>query len=268
MAIARSDRTAFAEKQAAALVKEVPRPPVDLFKLAARRHVVRIHLKEILPDGATQTATGGFHVFVRDSRNVEVDPALRASTAPSLTPRQRFTLAHELAHTFYYDIEPDVPRPLPRMPQPDLLERSCDRAASILLLPPSFFKSDLAQEPITLRRLFDLSKQYQASFKAIVGRARQLYQPSSEDRAIISFRSKDGLIEDAFVPPRFLEFLPRPRPYRTTISAWCGSLVEQAFWGAAASRFVAGVRGGTLEFRKTGQRNGRGFYVEIAQFSR
>jgi len=81
--------------------------------------------------------------------------------------RKNFTLAHEIAHTFFYDV---LTHPKSYRGHKDFdpeEERLCDIGASELLMPSSVFKQDLfSEDEITPVTLFRLAKQYQVSFKA------------------------------------------------------------------------------------------------------
>lgn len=81
-------------------------------------------------DGAIGVAEDGFVVHIQ-SRKHQLVPA-PAVDSSALSPRQRFTLAHEISHTFFYgrDLKRVRPHPSER-----LLEDSCNYAAGRLLLP-------------------------------------------------------------------------------------------------------------------------------------
>src|SRR5437868_8124651 len=95
------------------------RLPIDLGYLRRLRAITSIEFWPLLADGALVTHEGGFRIFVRCHRREQREKLeelfLRDQTGrylPSEILRQaRFTIAHEIAHTFFYDVRcrPPVP---------------------------------------------------------------------------------------------------------------------------------------------------------------
>jgi hypothetical protein len=76
---------------------------------------------------------GGFDIFVDPSVELDVDEP-RATVSEDLKRhRTRFRVAHELAHTFFYDRDAHAPTRL--LDDTDRQEAFCDRFAAALLLP-------------------------------------------------------------------------------------------------------------------------------------
>src|SRR5207249_909797 len=78
--------------------------------------------------------------------------------------RQRFTVCHEAAHTFFPGFT-DQARFRCTGPR-DPLEKRCDLAATELLLPRRFFLHDLREASFDLDTVEELSDQYEASIEA------------------------------------------------------------------------------------------------------
>src|SRR6476660_5600918 len=90
-----------AENWAFSLVGGVERPPVYLYAIARRVGVKRIRLRRIIPKGLLVPTHGGFNVYLRDERDAELSID-RPEPVGFLTVRQRFALAHEIAHTMFF----------------------------------------------------------------------------------------------------------------------------------------------------------------------
>src|ERR1700675_3000065 len=89
--------------------------PVDPADIANLCSVVSVEDRAMIPEGVLAPVRGGFKVFLQD--NFASDPGNRV--------RRRFTFAHELAHTFFYSVEGDLPKPMKGAPRGARLERLC-----------------------------------------------------------------------------------------------------------------------------------------------
>src|SRR5436853_516931 len=128
----------YVEELARALArKHSHSTPVDLFKLAEVQGVLAIQLRSIVPEGITYPVTGGFMIAIRHGREETIQLHIDDPRRPRLTNRQRFTLAHEIAHTLYFHpfARDSKPTTRPRAPRGVRLERFCDRAARLLIVP-------------------------------------------------------------------------------------------------------------------------------------
>src|SRR5271165_417429 len=74
------------------------RPPVDLYAVARHRRIRRVGFRFMIPRGVLLPVEGGFEVYLRDDTRNDVDVS-REEPTDALSPRQRFSLAHEIAHT-------------------------------------------------------------------------------------------------------------------------------------------------------------------------
>ena len=86
--------------------------------------------------------------------------------------RLRFTLAHEICHTFFYEYVPEI-KFLPHETDP-LEERLCDFGAAELLMSPSAVQKSAAQRPICIESLRALAEQFSVSNAAMFLRLRSL----------------------------------------------------------------------------------------------
>ncbi len=105
-----------------------------------------------------QTSSAGFRMLLKDQLNAE---------------RLRFTVAHELCHTFFYEFLPEIkfaPHEI------DLKEeRLCDFGAAELLMPPASIKKTARSMAVCLESLYRLAREYSVSLSAMFFRLRSLH---------------------------------------------------------------------------------------------
>jgi O-acetyl-ADP-ribose deacetylase (regulator of RNase III) len=116
------------------------------------------------------------HEDLRDARLVVArDGSPRIEYNPNRPRgRLRFSIAHELAHTFFTDYK-DEPRYRSAPPSSDAwqVELLCDIAAAELLMPLGSF-AQLEDEPLQIARLMELRQDFDVSAEAVVLRAVKL----------------------------------------------------------------------------------------------
>lgn len=135
-------------------------PPYDPFELAELMHVPAVP-REDLYDARLAPAEGG---RVR----LEFNP-----TRPRA--RVRFTIAHELSHTFFPDYKKAARyRSGPKARADEWqLELLCNIAAAELLMPIGSFQS-LEDEPLKIERLMEVRKMFEVSTEALLLRIVRL----------------------------------------------------------------------------------------------
>src|SRR4051812_3098828 len=101
------------------------RLPIDLYELAPLCGVLAIEEREMIPEAVIHTDGTGFRISLQSNfiglHNCRL--------------RRRFSLAHEIAHTFFYEVRDGRLKPIRRAPVGDRLEAACHEAASLLLIP-------------------------------------------------------------------------------------------------------------------------------------
>jgi Zn-dependent peptidase ImmA (M78 family) len=160
---ARSLRLVYGNKSPLSLFREkalevrqttgVKGPPFDPFEYA-RRLDIRVEEREGMSlDGVLSLQERQFVVHLKK----EV-----------FGLRKNFTLAHEIAHTFFYGLLAHPNSFRGNVSSDPEEERLCDVAAAELLMPFSTFKADLLSDSeVTPRTLFSLVNRYQVSLQAI-----------------------------------------------------------------------------------------------------
>jgi hypothetical protein len=170
--------------------------------MARERLVRRISFKPLLIDGSLAINDDGFAISLRceESEIEEYTRRLQSDhTGKSLPWRTRFTLAHEIAHTFFFDISCRPPRTKVNFENPRTLhslERSCNRAALQLLLPEATFADRYRGVDFLLPKLLrQLSSDAAISAPAIVVRFNYLRRVSHPFGILIcAERSPKGFV--------------------------------------------------------------------------
>lgn len=168
--------TARARDEVLAAIEEGWRgPPYDPFELAERMQVPAVP-REDLYDARLVAAQG-------NRVRLEFNP-----TRPR--GRVRFTIAHELAHTFFPDFKKAVRHRSGPKARPDdwQLELLCNIAAGELLMPIGSFQS-LEDEPLKIERLMELRKRFEVSTEALLLRVIRL---TSRPSAVFAAARVDG----------------------------------------------------------------------------
>ena len=129
--------------------------PVDLNRIAATRSVQRIQFTPLFTDGGLAVRKDGFVIYVRCDTGQGFDLTGRlaedgtGSTLPTtIARRARFTIAHEIAHTFFYDVRKMPPRPKTKIDgaaTATKLELTCNRIAGLILLPETLMRQHFAE---------------------------------------------------------------------------------------------------------------------------
>lgn len=131
--------------------------------------------------------------------------------------RQRFSICHEIGHTFFPDYELEVrcrSKSESTFTDPnDLLETLCDVAASEIMFPLPWFKDRIDAIPLSANELVALGKEFQASPESTVRRFVELRNAPlavvyfswklkpTELRAFAARSQTKSLFEDFEVPP-------------------------------------------------------------------
>src|ERR1700680_1309219 len=86
--------------------------PVLLRPIAHRRRVTSVDFRPLLVDAMLTTHASGFRILFNSNgaNPSELQGLFESEGRDQLMPsRLRFSLAHELAHTLFYDLSDDVP---------------------------------------------------------------------------------------------------------------------------------------------------------------
>jgi len=188
---------------------------VDLYRLAQSRNIHTVELKPLLADGYLVVDDKGFSVHLHDERP-SVTVIGEASEYRTLNVKQRFTFAHEIAHTMTYDLSHETPQPKKSMMDvitgaggrdaESSLEAFCQIVAGLILLPIS----GLRQEEV-------LGRFGTVDSVATVLRIARLFEVSPE---VVMHRVTASGDSDALKPPYLLTLLVRKSDKHDIIRAY------------------------------------------------
>lgn len=155
--------------------------PILLKQVAQRRRVTEVVFCPLLVDAMLTTHPLGFRLFFC-SNGEEASMLTEAYGAESVTTllptRVRFSLAHELAHTLFYDLSEPRPRAakFASEAQLDDLEKMCNRLARHLLMPSELLKKEISGLPkLKPETLLTTAARFGVSPEAFV--VRLVYDP-------------------------------------------------------------------------------------------
>jgi hypothetical protein len=153
---------------------------VDLSAVAKGRGVKKVDLASMERDGILLPIKGGFAVKIRSDRS-------------GSDRRRRWTLAHELAHTLFY--EAPSASSIPRRTWPRDLdntideEAACNLAAEYLLIPPVVGLENEPQAHPSMVSLRNVSETYGVSLHAA---ARAIAERGATQLVVIAVRRSEG----------------------------------------------------------------------------
>jgi Zn-dependent peptidase ImmA (M78 family) len=140
-------------------------PPIRLGRLASLRGVTDVLKKNMTCDGVISATSKGSYIIHVNRDQPE--------------SRRRFTVAHELGHTFFFDVDPSI-RERVRDSNLDTVSRSdpeellCNYAAAEILMPRKQFASTIQETGPSAEAFVRLSKRFNVSIQASTRRALQL----------------------------------------------------------------------------------------------
>jgi hypothetical protein len=170
----------------------------------------------LLPDSR------GFTVALKSPSAYTFD--LNTEVAVNLSTRQRFTLAHELAHTLFYEERDGFQREDGHAPKGPKLEALCQFAAGNLVVPRPLLEREIRSGPrlSSTTQLRRLSKTFAVSAEVIL---RRIESDSlvDVDTALVCVDirgdEKTPKILAFCYHPSLQQWLPQPRLYKN-ISEW------------------------------------------------
>lgn len=197
-------------------------PPIPLRPILESRRA-EVVFRPLLIAGATATKNNGFRIYC-NCETVDVknwvarfeNPKDEGRTLPS---RARFTIAHEIAHTFFMEFTKKGHLRSLFKPKNDFekreLEKLCDDGASQILIPKSLLKNRLEEgDPLDPEFLWKLSKEFRVSPDVLVIRLKkEKFWKSTPGKGlfVIRFENKDPIIEIAVKDQVLNGIFPRAR---------------------------------------------------------
>src|SRR5262249_21394456 len=141
--------------------------PIDLNEVARIAGVTSIREIEMIPEGYLAVSATGFEISLQSN----------FKEVPGLRRRQRFSLAHEIAHTLFYERREGTLRPRRDAPTGDRLESACHKAAGSLLVPSAVLRAAI-REMVgfpSARYLLQLIARFDVSPEVLVRRVHEVF---------------------------------------------------------------------------------------------
>ncbi len=173
--------------------------PIPLREIFPRCHVKKVVFQPLLLEAGLAVDDDGFVIFVNCDENSKEPYRLAFENTDQkgqyLPARIRFSLAHELIHTFFYDTKqrPYANRLDGTHPKEiDSLESACNFGASHLLLPTRLLKADTYKwNSLTADGIIQLSEKYQVSSECLINRLERL-DDWTPKRGLVAFVRQDS----------------------------------------------------------------------------
>ena len=186
--------------------------PVDLVRLATAAGVLSIEERPMIPEAVLSTERAGFRIHLQNN----------FVGVPGVRIRQRFSLAHEIVHTFFYELHSGRYRAMPRAPRGDKLEAACHRGAGLILVPQRLLVGELGkfEKPIGATCAIELSRTFDVSVEVMLRRMRDACASQLVDVALVLVRriqQCEAVIDFALYPPWLKTLLPQPHRGRSFI---------------------------------------------------
>lgn len=161
----------------------------DLVDLARHRGVRSILCCSLPADGTIEPIVGGFRIYLRSNEYREIE---MCKPEPALPVRVRFTLAHEIVHTFFYerrvtgDFDVSVPARIKGW-RTDLVEPLCQFGAGLLLVPQEILTTRFpsTRYPISPTEILNLAQDMRVSTEVALRRLKGSHVVLEPDRCII-----------------------------------------------------------------------------------
>jgi len=226
------------------------RPPVDLYAVARYRRVRHVAFRFMIPRGLMLPVEGGFEVYLRDPVRRDIDIS-KEEPGGELSVRQRFSLAHELAHTRFFKLQEPTPFPDETVPNMRELEALCDQMAGCILVPTYLLKKRINDygKKIDSDFVRSVASEFRTSVDVALERLRVVEAASSFDRCILLAQriQGDAEIRSLYFGLALSPLLPRPEKHRR-ITEWLPDFPRHALTqGNERGSFVT-RRGCTIAF--------------------
>jgi hypothetical protein len=241
------------------------RPPVDLYIVCRNRRIQRLALRFIIPRGLMLPVGGGFEVYLRDQVRRDLDIS-KEEPRDDLSVRQRFALAHEIAHTRFFRLSGPVPLPDSTISNAHGLEHDCDRMAGCILVPTYLLKQKIRdyRKEIDADFVRSVASEFRTSVDVALERLRVVEAGNSFERCILLARRihGDAEIDSLFFGLGLSPVLSRPEKH-TRISDWLPNFPRLALGHTEDSGSFATKRGRKIAFTTTELGTGDRFLLEL-----
>lgn len=215
------------------LTRQTPDLPIDLGAIAAQRSVKRVQFRQLLVTGGISVVHDGFVIYVGCDADKGKELTERFTTdgtgaglPPLIRVRARFTIAHEIAHTFLYNIKASPPTSKVSLKVPaslGSLEQTCNFVAGALLIPEWLLLRDFRNSDfLDPRELRGLAAKALVSGETLVRRFSKLHEFPHPEGIIATLQREASGIKILAVSRhyRFAGLVPDsgPGPFLTSLA--------------------------------------------------
>lgn len=183
-------RTALHQGELLALTESNQRIPIAIRQLLPPRRVTDVVFRPLLMSGCLGITKNGFTILVRcqTDRIEELLKKLWLEDADYRLPvNVRFTIAHEIAHTFFFDLKRQTPSSKVRTDsavRANDLEVACNKLAARILFPKILLQKEAA-DVLTPTGLRGLARKAGVSTKLLVLRMAEAFDWTGHEKAVI-----------------------------------------------------------------------------------
>lgn len=191
--------------------------PVDLNRVIQEAGAV-LEEREMIPEAAMHAKDGRFHIFLQSN----------FSSMPGFAQRRRFSLAHEIGHTLFYELKNGELIHRNDAPRGDALEAACHRAAAMILVPTKLLRAELRQRECSgARAVVDLAGRFDVSIEVMVRRLAECGVFENGWAPALVRRSEGRLLIEYVAYRPWLMTHIGARPKRgTELTSWFGGTVD------------------------------------------
>jgi len=177
-----------------------------------------IEEREMIPEAAMHAKNGRFHIFLQSN----------FVNLPGGAQRRRFSLAHEIGHTLFYEQNNGELKPRKDAPRGDGLEAACQKAAAMILVPTRLLRAELRQRGCTdARAVAELARRFDVSIEVMLRRLNELSVfENGWGPALVRRSGERLLIEYAAYPPWLMTHIAAAPKRGTEFAAWFGATVQ------------------------------------------
>jgi hypothetical protein len=242
-------------------------PPIDLYSVARLKHITHLGFRLMVPRGLLLPVEGGFKVYIRDTRqkrDIDISKEDVREPVGFLSPRQRFSLAHEIAHTLFYKMSESVPAPDGILPITPDLEQICDRTAANILIPTHLLKKEITDSAkIDAMFIQSIATKFRTSVAVAMSRLAIVESSNPFERCVLLVRRIDGdaEIRASYFGVGLLPTLPRPNIY-TRITEWLTEFPRREIDNHERSEWQTIRKGKHIKFTKIELSGHREFLLE------
>lgn len=178
------------------------RIPIDLDAVSAAIGAV-VEEREMIPEAAMHVRDGIFHIYVQSN----------FKDLPGNALRRRFSWAHEIGHTLFFEQRDGELKARADAPCGDALELACHRAASMILIPAKAMRAALQNQRLDgAIRIRELADRFEVSIEVMLRRLNEFSQFESGWAPVLTRRIGPNLaIEFAVYPPWLKPYLVIPK---------------------------------------------------------